>query len=871
MRRLNNSIFQGDPPKLDMSQFWNKPADYPFEEEEQPSPPANRTQLAIDRGYLPEREEGLSNQEYMDALAENPKEKKPFDFFNFGLGMRRASAGASWLSGIKERNRQNQYLQNQLSTLGQLDALPAEQPNPYNLYAKYGGKLSKFAKGGTLRKFQTGGEDPKKDIDPKALNYLLGQRFGDISTYYNTPNKTDIIKKDQIKIQTEKNKKDQIKKNLIRAGYDETAASAMARTGNLTESAKTSLKIVENENYMTRMHPNYNSNIPIEKQRPLAYDNSFTTRALRGRNILTTSGTGTGNFLTSMITAPGSSFVNMTMDANNRYNSGSYLSRAGNLTEDLVNVIPNIPIKGAQVLESGIQKFKNTLLASQRFNSQKEMMYKGLEKQFSPTPSSPTPIIEESVISNKWQMKNMPGLHLQSTMDNGAISKIVESKTGLVNIDQALAIIGKESSGADKIALVKQGLGENIPKKMDYNDFRKIVQDQIIPLEKQFATHSSDYGLDRLGYVKKEGRQVINNQWVDFPKDFPIENKTLILGNKNRFGRGSSEHRNPEETLGHIHFLRDVDSPNILTATQIQSDAFQGTHRLMPKDLIGLEKQKRSLWHMENLQENNRALLNKMETEGRNWDGDTVQDWEIKEFKDLMKQQENANNLIKNEIENFSQKQLLEKGHQERYLQELVDYASKREDVTINKIRIPTSETASKVQNYKPVTHESIGPKSKVLLDKSNSFEEFFKNALDDIGESADNVSAGDISSLKQVYNNYKSNTFDKPIYEVGHATILKRYKEYPKIIKKLYNTEAKLVSDRKGNEWYEFDIPENFKKGQGQIKAFKKGGIVGKLTPNKAREILHDNSAQGHPLTDKQRRFFGAKSKGHTNFRGRK
>ena len=155
MRRLNNSIFQGDPPKLDMSQFWNKPADYPFEEEEQPSPPANRTQLAIDRGYLPEREEGLSNQEYMDALAENPKEKKPFDFFNFGLGMRRASAGASWLSGIKERNRQNQYLQNQLSTLGQLDALPAEQPNPYNLYAKYGGKLSKFGGGG-------GKEDPKK-------------------------------------------------------------------------------------------------------------------------------------------------------------------------------------------------------------------------------------------------------------------------------------------------------------------------------------------------------------------------------------------------------------------------------------------------------------------------------------------------------------------------------------------------------------------------------------------------------------------------------------------------------------------------------------------------------------------------------------
>ena len=31
------------------------------------------------------------------------------------------------------------------------------------------------------------------------------------------------------------------------------------------------------------------------------------------------------------------------------------------------------------------------------------------------------------------------------------------------------------------------------------------------------------------------------------------------------------------------------------------------------------------------------------------------------------------------------------------------------------------------------------------------------------------------------------------------------------------------------------------------------------KLTSSKAREILHDKSVHGHPLTDKQIRFFGA------------
>ena len=31
------------------------------------------------------------------------------------------------------------------------------------------------------------------------------------------------------------------------------------------------------------------------------------------------------------------------------------------------------------------------------------------------------------------------------------------------------------------------------------------------------------------------------------------------------------------------------------------------------------------------------------------------------------------------------------------------------------------------------------------------------------------------------------------------------------------------------------------------------------KLTSAKAREILHDKSVHGHPLTEKQRKFFGA------------
>ena len=35
------------------------------------------------------------------------------------------------------------------------------------------------------------------------------------------------------------------------------------------------------------------------------------------------------------------------------------------------------------------------------------------------------------------------------------------------------------------------------------------------------------------------------------------------------------------------------------------------------------------------------------------------------------------------------------------------------------------------------------------------------------------------------------------------------------------------------------------------------------KLTKTKAKKILHDKEVKGHPLTDKQRKFFGAKSRG--------
>ena len=148
------------------------------------------------------------------------------------------------------------------------------------------------------------------------------------------------------------------------------------------------------------------------------------------------------------------------------------------------------------------------------------------------------------------------------------------------------------------------------------------------------------------------------------------------------------------------------------------------------------------------------------------------------------KNEKSLKELKKADIENFTQKQLLDKNHQERYLQELVDYAGKRGDV--NKVRVPTSETAAKVQGY-----------AKVSTERPQEFEGYW-----DVNTSGN--------------------------YTPEHQTILKKYSEQPKTIKKLFGQEPKIVTDSKGNTWYEFDIPKKFKEGKGEIKALTTVGATG-------------------------------------------
>jgi len=468
-----------------------------------------------------------------------------------------------------------------------------------------------------------------------------------------------------------------------------------------------------------------------------------------------------------------------------------------------------------------------------------------------------SPVVQSQPIA-PWQMQDLPGLHLKSTMSTNpkGLHKQVNKK-GQINVENALKFI-KNNEGEKKSDLIRQALGDNIPKKMDYNDFRKATQKQLIPLERELVNHSSDYGLDAIGYKKppqiREGfdpiahidsnivgyeyeiarmstriekdwrpskdRWIYNNPNWDKPqyfkteaealavqkkdiagvneklkqaklqkevilkpkpsktKESPYENQTLILSNKYKFGRGSDAHDNPAETLGHVHFFTGGKNTGIFNVSQIQSDAFQGTNKIHIPKSVNLDKRQKSLKEMEKIADKtDEAWKNAVQLPNGSWkypnQEQLVSNWLHKQGMQGYHQRE-INKMYKADTENFSQKQLLAKNHEERFLQEIVDYAAKRGDM--NKIRLPTVETAAKIQGYKPISN-----KGKVFQD-----------------------------------------------YGREDKTILKKYSKQPKRVKKLFGIEPKTVTGEKGNTWYEFDIPESFKKGKAEIKAFSTTGAIG-------------------------------------------
>ena len=129
------------------------------------------------------------------------------------------------------------------------------------------------------------------------------------------------------------------------------------------------------------------------------------------------------------------------------------------------------------------------------------------------------------------------------------------------------------------------------------------------------------------------------------------------------------------------------------------------------------------------------------------------------------------------------------------------------------------------------------GTKGKVTDDLFNNSVEI--TTVDGKKINIDMSDAGYSSNSKKLPLKSVNNTELKELssYNQEEMTILKKYSEQPKTIKKLFGKEPTLVTDSKGNTWYEFDIPNKAKNSKMEIKAFTTVGAVlgaGALAKNK-------------------------------------
>ena len=87
--------------------------------------------------------------------------------------------------------------------------------------------------------------------------------------------------------------------------------------------------------------------------------------------------------------------------------------------------------------------------------------------------------------------------------------------------------------------------------------------------------------------------------------------------------------------------------------------------------------------------------------------------------------------------------------------------------------------------------------------------------------------------------------------YQPEHQTILKKYADNPKMIKKILGQDTRTVTDPKGNSWYEFDIPEAFRKGKAEIKALSTIGVVAT-----GKDIINNKTKYAYGGNMKKRKF---------------
>ena len=362
-------------------------------------------------------------------------------------------------------------------------------------------------------------------------------------------------------------------------------------------------------------------------------------------------------------------------------------------------------------------------------------------------------------------------------------------------------------------------------------------QSGAIPYTEYYKTLS-----DNLGNYTSEQDLISELDKMKYPEKYfhiPMSKRRNVLTGLGDVP-GFTYHDNPTNTLAHATSYVDPDTQDIRNITQLQSDAFQGpTHQwknyidMISKTKSNIEKHKNMIDLYKTMNEGEVDFLkgdvsmikdyagNRLFEPNyiQNRYGDNTNNVMEKVLNDAIKAEESVikhyeNKIVEAKGSRPKQKELLDKNWESVLLQKEFEQAALE---GLKKIRIPTGETAAKIQNYQPTPV--------VTNEVENEIQNIF--AEGNFGESIDTP-----SETKQIFD-----------YDPKHKTVLKRYEKMPKTLKKTFgftDEQIRQVTDRNGNTWWEVDIPESFLQGKGQI-IHKNGGMVMELSQNEIDHYAKD------------------------------
>ena len=412
------------------------------------------------------------------------------------------------------------------------------------------------------------------------------------------------------------------------------------------------------------------------------------------------------------------------------------------------------------------------------------------------TPAAPTVSkvlpqqpMTENTLQGGYQIARYPGGYMRKSLMSGNPLEKQIGKNGTVNVNNVKALINKgskvEQAVVDKVLASEQFAGK---KAIDYNQFRKAVQDELITYERTPDTRFADYGMESIHqgitgspnlrrivlnakthrmqfsavelYGTKEERNSVRKLTHDLREGKISESEydekfnsiynefsDRITGNATpetftfsspRIPQGEAKHYDAN-TLGHSRTYTTFDEPDVLHVMESQSDWAQSGSAASAKKAY--QKNVERLGN--EYTESRKRVLEKAKADVKKWkemmdtglreNGDKLEPYEIAQVQDYYFSARDRLARLETEMPdnyvNLSQAEYLSDNFTTRQIQENLRYAAEKGQ---KKMRYPTRETAAEIEGYQK-SRGAIFEQNPELQEKYNDFMAFRQQKVNDV------------------------------------------------------------------------------------------------------------------------------------------